>query len=64
MYISPQAMMSVIGTEMDYVDDKLRSEFIFHNPNATGTCGCGESFNIDWLDQDDDKLANLFKKNS
>ena len=64
MYISPQAMMSVIGTEMDYVDDKLRSEFIFHNPNATGTCGCGESFNIDWLDQDGDKLANLFKKNS
>jgi iron-sulfur cluster assembly accessory protein len=42
--ISPQAVMSVIGTEMDYVDDKLSSEFVFHNPNATATCGCGESF--------------------
>lgn len=36
--------MSVIGTEMDYVDDLLSSEFVFHNPNATATCGCGESF--------------------
>jgi iron-sulfur cluster assembly accessory protein len=42
--ISPQAVMSVIGTEMDYIDDKLSSEFVFHNPNATATCGCGESF--------------------
>ncbi len=42
--VSPQATMSVIGTEMDFVDDKLSSEFVFHNPNATATCGCGESF--------------------
>ncbi|KAM3200887.1 iron-sulfur assembly protein IscA-like 3, mitochondrial isoform X1 [Capsicum chacoense] len=42
--IDPKALMHVIGTEMDFVDDKLRSEFIFINPNATGQCGCGESF--------------------
>ncbi|KAK4708025.1 hypothetical protein R3W88_028950 [Solanum pinnatisectum] len=42
--IDPKALMHVIGTEMDFVDDKLRSEFIFVNPNATGQCGCGESF--------------------
>ncbi|WMV53647.1 hypothetical protein MTR67_047032 [Solanum verrucosum] len=42
--IDPKALMHVIGTEMDFVDHKLRSEFIFVNPNATGQCGCGESF--------------------
>ncbi|CAI0540035.1 unnamed protein product [Linum tenue] len=36
--------MHVIGTKMDFVDDKLRSEFIFINPNSQGQCGCGESF--------------------
>ncbi|KAF5446281.1 hypothetical protein F2P56_031917 [Juglans regia] len=42
--IDPKALMHVIGTEMDFVDDKLRSEFIFINPNSKGQCGCGESF--------------------
>ena len=36
--------MHVLGTRMDYIEDKLRSEFVFTNPNAKGTCGCGESF--------------------
>ncbi|KAK6135916.1 hypothetical protein DH2020_030334 [Rehmannia glutinosa] len=42
--IDPKALMHVIGTKMDFVDDKLRSEFIFINPNSAGQCGCGESF--------------------
>ncbi|CAH9148795.1 unnamed protein product [Cuscuta epithymum] len=42
--IDPKALMNVLGTQMDFIDDKLRSEFIFVNPNATGKCGCGESF--------------------
>eukprot|EP01111_Echinosteliopsis_oligospora_P002691 TRINITY_DN1408_c0_g1_i1.p1 TRINITY_DN1408_c0_g1~~TRINITY_DN1408_c0_g1_i1.p1 ORF type:complete len:130 (-),score=19.67 TRINITY_DN1408_c0_g1_i1:118-507(-) len=42
--IDPKALLSVIGSEMDYVEDKLRSEFVFTNPNATHICGCGESF--------------------
>uniref|UniRef100_A0A3Q7HWZ1 Core domain-containing protein n=1 Tax=Solanum lycopersicum TaxID=4081 RepID=A0A3Q7HWZ1_SOLLC len=42
--IDPKALMHVIGTKMDFVDDKLRSEFIFINPNSKGQCGCGESF--------------------
>nr|GMC59000.1 Iron-sulfur assembly protein IscA-like 1, mitochondrial [Ipomoea batatas] len=42
--IDPKALMHVIGTQMDFVDDKLRSEFIFINPNSAGQCGCGESF--------------------
>ncbi|KAG6573887.1 Iron-sulfur assembly protein IscA-like 1, mitochondrial [Cucurbita argyrosperma subsp. argyrosperma] len=42
--VDPKALMHVIGTKMDFVDDKLRSEFIFINPNSKGQCGCGESF--------------------
>ncbi|KAL6218437.1 hypothetical protein ACLB2K_011650 [Fragaria x ananassa] len=42
--IDPKALMHVIGTKMDFADDKLRSEFIFINPNSKGQCGCGESF--------------------
>ncbi|KAJ0044541.1 hypothetical protein Pint_05818 [Pistacia integerrima] len=42
--IDPKALMHVIRTKMDFVDDKLRSEFVFINPNSKGQCGCGESF--------------------
>ncbi|XP_077241286.1 iron-sulfur assembly protein IscA-like 1, mitochondrial [Tasmannia lanceolata] len=42
--IDPKALMHVIGTKMDFVDDTLKSEFIFINPNSNGQCGCGESF--------------------
>ncbi|CAI9091366.1 OLC1v1026385C2 [Oldenlandia corymbosa var. corymbosa] len=42
--VDPKALMHVIGTKMDFVDDKMRSEFIFINPNSKGQCGCGESF--------------------
>ena len=43
--VEPRALLSVIGSTMDYVEDALRAEFVFHNPNAKGQCGCGESFN-------------------
>jgi len=44
--IDPKASMFIIGTEMDYVDDKLQSGFTFRNPNEKGRCGCGESFHV------------------
>ncbi|XP_039606541.1 iron-sulfur cluster assembly 1 homolog, mitochondrial [Polypterus senegalus] len=44
--IEKKAQLTLLGTEMDYVENKLSSEFIFNNPNIKGTCGCGESFNI------------------
>ena len=44
--IEAKATMFLIGTEMDYVSDKLESGFTFKNPNETGRCGCGESFHI------------------
>uniref|UniRef100_A0A0D6QT60 Core domain-containing protein n=1 Tax=Araucaria cunninghamii TaxID=56994 RepID=A0A0D6QT60_ARACU len=42
--IDPRALMHVIGTKMDFVEDRMKSEFIFINPNSKGECGCGESF--------------------
>jgi iron-sulfur cluster assembly protein len=44
--IDPKATMFLIGTEMDYVEDKLQSGFTFRNPNEKGRCGCGESFHV------------------
>lgn len=44
--IDPKAIMYLIGTEMDFVQEKLKSGFVFNNPNEKGRCGCGESFNV------------------
>ncbi|XP_074851252.1 iron-sulfur cluster assembly 1 homolog, mitochondrial-like isoform X2 [Carettochelys insculpta] len=46
VFIEKKAQLTLLGTEMNYVEDKLSSEFVFNNPNIKGTCGCGESFNI------------------
>jgi len=46
LYIDPGALMHLIGSEIDYVEDQFQSGFVFNNPNATGTCGCGESFSV------------------
>ena len=34
------------GTEVDFIKNGLNEAFSFRNPNVTGECGCGESFNI------------------
>ncbi|GBP98548.1 Iron-sulfur cluster assembly 1 homolog, mitochondrial [Eumeta japonica] len=44
--IDKKAQLTLLGTEMDYVESELSSEFVFNNPNIKGTCGCGESFSI------------------
>ncbi|KAK2117743.1 Iron-sulfur cluster assembly 1 mitochondrial [Saguinus oedipus] len=46
VFIEKKAQLTLLGTERDYVEDELSSEFVFNNPNIKGTCGCGESFNI------------------
>jgi iron-sulfur cluster assembly protein len=46
LYIDAKAQLTLLGTEMDFVSDELSSEFVFHNPNIKGTCGCGESFQV------------------
>ena len=46
IFIDPTAVMFLLGSEMDYQEDKLQSGFVFRNPNETGRCGCGESFTV------------------
>ncbi len=44
--IDPAAVMFLIGSVIDYKEEKLQSGFTFTNPNETGRCGCGESFSV------------------
>ena len=46
VFIDPKAIMYLLGTNMDYKEDKFSSSFVFNNPNETERCGCGESFKI------------------
>jgi iron-sulfur cluster assembly protein len=46
LLIDPKAALFLIGTEMDYAEEKLKSGFVFTNPNEKGRCGCGESFHV------------------
>src|ERR1700679_670823 len=46
IFIDPKAILFLIGTEMDFVRDKLAARFVFNNPNQTAACGCGESVSI------------------
>jgi iron-sulfur cluster assembly protein len=46
LLIDPKASLFLIGTQMDYVEEKLKSGFVFNNPNEKGRCGCGESFHV------------------
>jgi iron-sulfur cluster assembly protein len=44
--VDPAAVMFIIGSQMDWQDDKFSSGFVFTNPNETARCGCGESFSV------------------
>ena len=44
--VDPEALQLIDGTEVDFVKNGLNEAFSFRNPNVTGECGCGESFNI------------------
>ena len=46
IFIDPKATMFILGSEVDYVEDKLQSGFVFRNPNEKGRCGCGKSFHV------------------
>lgn len=46
LFVDPMATMYLLGTEMDFVEDKLGASFVFRNPNEKSRCGCGESFNV------------------
>ena len=46
IFIDPKAILFLIGTELDFVKEKLGARFVFNNPNQTSACGCGESVQI------------------
>ena len=46
LLIDPTAIIFLLGTEMDYKSDRMRSGFVFNNPNQTSACGCGESVSL------------------
>lgn len=46
LVVDPRAVMYVLGTELDFVEDKLGAQFVFKNPNEKARCGCGESFSV------------------
>ena len=45
--VEPKAVLFLIGAEIDYEVSKLAAKFVFHNPNQTDACGCGESVTIE-----------------
>jgi len=46
VFIDPKALMYLIGTKMDYIEEQFKSGFTFTNPNQKGQCGCGSSFSV------------------
>ena len=44
--VDEEALRLIDGTEVDFVKNDLSEAFSFRNPNISGECGCGESFNI------------------
>ena len=44
--VDAEALALIDGTEVDFIKNGLNEAFSFRNPNVTGECGCGESFNI------------------
>ena len=51
IFIDAKAVLFLLGTEMDFVQEKFGSRFVFNNPNQTSACGCGESVAITPVNQ-------------
>ncbi|WP_136247989.1 HesB/IscA family protein [Halomonas borealis] len=46
VYVAPEALEVLDGSEVDYVSEGLNRYFRFNNPNVKDECGCGESFSV------------------
>jgi iron-sulfur cluster assembly protein len=46
IFVDKKSLLYLIGTELDFSDGLNGKGFQFKNPNATRTCGCGESFAV------------------
>ena len=45
-YIDGASVLYLVGSVMDWKEDDFAAGFVFENPNAKGSCGCGESFTV------------------
>jgi iron-sulfur cluster assembly protein len=45
-YVDGGSVLYLVGSIMDWREDDFAAGFVFENPNATGSCGCGESFTV------------------
>jgi iron-sulfur cluster assembly protein len=45
-YVDAASILYLIGSTMDWREDDFAAGFFFDNPNAKGSCGCGESFTV------------------
>jgi iron-sulfur cluster assembly protein len=52
LFIDPKAVLFLLGTQLDYKVEQLKSGFVFNNPNQTSACGCGESVQLKPARQD------------
>ena len=46
LYVNPEIMQLIRGTQVDYIQEGVNQRIDFKNPNATASCGCGESFSV------------------
>ena len=46
LIVNDKSLTMVEGTVIDFQRQGLNASFVFHNPNVTGECGCGESFTV------------------
>ena len=46
LFVDGASILYLIGSKMDWVEDDFAAGFTFENPNAKGSCGCGESFTV------------------
>lgn len=45
-FVDGASVLYLVGSTMDWVEDDFTAGFVFDNPNARGSCGCGESFTV------------------
>lgn len=59
VYVAREATLFLLGTEMDFEITKLRTGFVFNNPNQSSACGCGESVELTPAEMTPDLLQKL-----
>ena len=46
LVVDPMSVQYLMGAEIDYTEDLQGAQFVIRNPNASTTCGCGQSFTV------------------